>query len=44
MEARVNNRQTDEGLNDEIVLERHRALNWVICYMDADWDDVRTDT
>ncbi|USG66885.1 DUF4272 domain-containing protein [Brevibacillus ruminantium] len=42
--ARINNQPVEGGLNDEVVLERHRALNWLIRYMDADWDDVRTDT
>jgi hypothetical protein len=30
--------------NPEIVMERHRALNWLIRYMNQAWDDVRTDT
>ncbi|MVP02433.1 DUF4272 domain-containing protein [Paenibacillus lutrae] len=42
--ARVNGEPAPAGLNDEVVIERHRALNWLIRYMDADWDDVRTDT
>ncbi|MCE5168867.1 DUF4272 domain-containing protein [Paenibacillus profundus] len=41
---RINNRPIPGGLNDEVVVERHRAFNWLICYMDADWDHVRTDT
>jgi hypothetical protein len=32
------------GLNGGVVMERHRALNWLVRYMDADWDDVSTDT
>ena len=27
-----------------IVMERHRALNWLINYCEDDWDDVTTDT
>lgn len=27
-----------------IVYERHYALNWLICYQDAEWDDVSCDT
>lgn len=27
-----------------IVMERHRALNWLIRYCDDEWDDVSTDT
>jgi hypothetical protein len=30
--------------NEEIIGERHRALNWLIRYMDQAWDDVSTDT
>jgi hypothetical protein len=32
------------GLDVGVVQERHHALNWLICYCDADWDDVGTDT
>jgi hypothetical protein len=32
------------GLNRGLVREWHRALNWLISYCDADWDDVGTDT
>ena len=27
-----------------VVMERHRALNWLINYCEQDWDDVSTDT
>lgn len=30
--------------NEEIIVERHRALNWLIRYMGQEWDDVTTDT
>jgi len=30
--------------NEEIIMERHRALNWLVRYMDQEWDDVTTDT
>lgn len=30
--------------NLEVCQERHRAGNWLICYEDADWDEVDTDT
>ncbi len=43
-EAQINGEQTPGGLNDDVVIERHRALNWLIRYMDRDWDDVTTDT
>ncbi|MCA8916799.1 MAG: DUF4272 domain-containing protein [Planctomycetes bacterium] len=27
-----------------VIMERHKALNWLTCYEDQDWDDVGTDT
>jgi hypothetical protein len=32
------------NLNADVVVEWHHALNWLTRYMDADWDDVTTDT
>ena len=32
------------GLDHGVIMERHHALNWLIGYGDADWDDVTTDT
>jgi hypothetical protein len=32
------------NLNADVVQERHRALNWLVRYDNADWDDVTTDT
>lgn len=32
------------GLNPGVVNARHKTLNWLICFMDADWDDVDTST
>jgi hypothetical protein len=32
------------GLNSSVVQERHHALNWLIGYNEADWDDVSTDS
>lgn len=32
------------GLNHGVVQERHKTLNWMICFDDADWDDVPTPT
>lgn len=43
VEARIKNVEITE-VNSEIILERHRALNWLICYDDANWDDVTMDT
>jgi hypothetical protein len=33
-----------EGINSGIVYERQYALNWLIHYMDQDWDNVTCDT
>jgi hypothetical protein len=32
------------GLDPDIIMERHHALNWLIRYEDAPWDEVRCDT
>lgn len=43
-DARVRGAQTPAGLDAGVVVERHRALNWLIGYMGQAWDDVSTDT
>jgi hypothetical protein len=43
IELRLKGR-THAAVNEEIIMERHYALNWLICYQDAEWDDVPTDT
>lgn len=42
--ARVNQEPAPGGLNPSIIYERHYSLNWLIKYMNQDWDDVSTDT
>lgn len=45
VDARVNGRIIPKWLECGVVLERHRALNWLVGYADnAEWDDVSTDT
>ncbi|WP_310145191.1 DUF4272 domain-containing protein [Paenibacillus amylolyticus] len=44
VDSRVKETTPPAGLNGGIAYERHRALNWLICYLDQEWDDVRTDT
>lgn len=44
VDSRVNDKTPPAGLNGGVAYERHRALNWLICYLDQEWDDVRTDT
>lgn len=43
VDARLNNLPL-EIINSSVVYERHYALNWLINYMDQDWDDVSCDT
>lgn len=42
-EATLKGKPGPAGLSDDIVMERHFALNWLTMYAD-DWDDIRTDT
>jgi len=45
VDARVNRRPDPADLNSEVVVEWHRATNWLVgAYDNADWDDVGTDT
>jgi len=32
------------GLGEDVIVERHHALNWLIRYEDEEWDRVGTDT
>jgi len=43
VDKRINGRQI-ENINPGIVYERQYALNWLIHYMDQDWDNVTCDT
>ncbi|MDR2874521.1 MAG: DUF4272 domain-containing protein [Methylobacillus sp.] len=43
-QASLDGEPPPEGLNPGVVMERHQALNWLVRYDDADWDDVGTDT
>jgi len=42
--ARLKKIPAPAGLINGVVMERHRALNWLIGYMNQEWDDVTTDT
>jgi hypothetical protein len=44
VEARVKQQPAPANLEAGVVYERHYALNWLINYGSADWDDVETDT
>jgi len=37
-------RKIPEGLNHSVVMERHRAFNWLVGYLGQDWDDITLDT
>ncbi len=43
-EARVDREPSPAGLEPGVTHERHYALNWLIRYLDQEWDDVSTDT
>ena len=43
-DAKMNARAPQKPVELEIIQERHHAINWVIGYEGADWDDVTTDT
>lgn len=44
VDARIHGSKGPAGLDHGIVQERHKTLNWMICFDDADWDDVPTPT
>lgn len=44
VEAEVQGRKAPAGLDSDVTSERHHALDWLIGYMDQQWDDVTTDT
>ncbi len=44
VDARVKGKETPAKLEGGVVQERHYVLNWLIGYMDQDWDDISTDT
>lgn len=42
--AREKNQAPPSSLNSSVVYERHYSLNWLINYLNQEWDDVTTDT
>jgi len=44
VDRRVNGRKPLSGIEPGVTLERHYALNWLIGYMEQEWDDISTDT
>lgn len=43
-QARLKEEAAPAGVEAGVVLERHRALNWLVRFEDHDWDDVDTPT
>lgn len=43
-DARINGRPAPGQLNGSVVYERHYALNWLVRYMNQEWDNISTDT
>lgn len=45
VDERVNKKvSVPKEVEKGVVLERHAALNWLIGYLDQDWDEISTDT
>lgn len=44
VDARIHGMQGPAELEHGVVQERHKTLNWMICFEDAEWDDVSTPT
>jgi hypothetical protein len=42
--ARIENKKTPGNLDKQVVFERHYALNWLINYLNQEWDNISTDT
>lgn len=43
VDSRINGHELN-GLHTGVVYERHYALNWLINYMNEEWDDISCDT
>ncbi len=43
-DARLFGRPAPDGLDEEVIFERHYGFNWVIGYGAQDWDEISTDT
>lgn len=40
VDARIHGMKSPGGMEPGIVQERHKTLNWLICFQNADWDEV----
>jgi hypothetical protein len=43
-QARLDKREAPAGLDEGVIRERHHALNWLVRFENADWDDIDTPT
>ncbi|MEW4454360.1 DUF4272 domain-containing protein [Bremerella sp. JC817] len=43
-EIRQRKQKPPSNINTSVLIERRHALNWLICFEDADWDDVSIPT
>ncbi len=43
-QASVEQKSPPTDLEPGVVVERRHALNWLVCFQDADWDGVDTPT
>lgn len=44
VQSQLKNQPPPAGLNTSVIYERHYSLNWLIRYMNQEWDNVQTDT
>jgi len=44
VDARIKSGEPPGNLHPSVAYERHYALNWLMNYMNQDWDDISTDT
>lgn len=44
VDARINNQEPPTDLDSGVVYERHYAFNWLVGYMEQEWDKITTDT
>ncbi len=44
VEARINGEEPPAGLDPDVAMERHQALNWLMYHAETGWDDVPLDT
>lgn len=43
-EAQINHLEVPSSLDEGVVYERHYTLNWLVNYMDQEWEEISTDT